>query len=575
MKKIFQIALYSALALQFVPVWASSVNVSASLSTDTLSAGQAAIMTIRFDIPDPWHIYALSDSGKDGTETKLALSLPEGFSSRLEKSQSPIKFKFFGSECDGYKNSAVFSYLIRAPKKISADSSGAIKVSAEWLACSDTCVPGSKEMSIPIKLAKSEIAEIGKTPGGYLINLLLSLAGAFIGGMVLNLMPCVFPVLALKAMSFAQSAGESYKKRLIGALAYSLGVLFSFIALAWILIGLRSAGQSFGWGFQLQNPTFVALMALLFFAMALSFAGAYEIGSGLSALGISDEKKARNKYLSSALSGVFAVLVASPCTAPFMGSAIGAALTSDASPMEISLIFASLGLGMATPYLLLAAVPRFASFMPRPGQWMEVLKNILSIPLFASAIWLAWVFDKQTGQISTLLASSLIMAVGLRIYGIYSAPHYSKFLRIGAVSAALILSATALCFVSPAEALKPAEVKKIPENAWSPEKLSAMLSKGESVYVDFTAAWCLTCQFNKSILGSESIRKLFEKKNIKMLVGDWTDKNPEILEQLQKFGRAGVPLNLLYSPKSPDSPIVLPSILTKSAVIEAVDKLPQ
>lgn len=235
-----------------------------------------------------------------------------------------------------------------------------------------------------------------------------------------------------------------------------------------------------------------------------------------------------------------------------------------------------IGLGMASPYVALSAIPALARAMPRPGAWMDILKQLLSIPLFATVIWLVWVYSNQTGNIVAILSALLILAVGARIFGMFYMPHLSRLKRALSL-AAFALSAAAAVFVSYPGEISPAVEVENPAGdkaqSWSPALQEKLIKDGKNVYVDFTASWCLTCQYNKQILHSPEIMELFKKNNVVILAGDWTNKNPQITKELEKFGRAGVPLNLLYSHKDPDAPQVLPAILTKSLIIDAVDKI--
>ena len=570
-----------------------------------VSAGQKFDIEARFNVPEGWHIYS-ADPDKDLTPTKLEFELPAGFALLALEWSKPSKFSFLGMESAGYAGkSGIARAKIAAPPVLDGKPVS-IKAKASWLACSDICVPGKSEKELKILTKKSHIeqsdsAEVAisapavvkpgvgeslknspSTPGNA-PGLIAMLVAAFMGGAILNLMPCVFPVIGLKILSFSASARESRKASIVSALAYAAGIVASFIILAALLLFLRNAGENLGWGFQLQNPAFTGLMALLFFAMALSLAGAYEIGAGFAGGGMQNmgeaaESKAQ-KLVKSALSGVLAVLVASPCTAPFMASALGFAFAAETSAWESFSIFFFLGLGMASPYVLLSLFPSMAKILPKPGAWMEILKQILSIPLFATVIWLVWVYSELSStSIVALLSAILILSIGLRFYGIYSLPHYARTTRIFAV---LVCAFSALFAISivclPADSSEAAESGslEIPpaKSAWSEENLKNLLSAGHPVYVDFTASWCLTCQYNKKILYSAAVRKLFEKHKIEVLTGDWTNKNAQISRELEKFGRAGVPLNLLYPAGAKSEPIILPAVLTRSAIIEAVDKL--
>lgn len=533
---------------------ARAADVSAVLAID---GEKSAEIVFDFKISDGEHIYSAEPS-ENGSPTRISITPPDGWRLDSLEFPEPRGFEYFGIKSKGYSGDFKVYAKLSATKGKTAKEK--LRATVEMLACSDVCVPIKKTFEFDLP---------STTPAARSSALWYALFAAFLGGAILNLMPCVFPVIGLKIASFARQS-QGLGGRLAGAAAYSAGIIISFLALGGVLAVLRGAGAELGWGFQLQNPIFAAAMALLFFAMGLSFAGVFEIGAGFAggfAVG------GKNKYVSAAMSGVLAVLVASPCTAPFMGTAVGAALAAEISAWASLSIFAALGLGMATPYVLLALCADPKKFLPKAGAWTEILKQILSLPLFASAIWLAWVYCNQTQSPARIMAAALVLAVGLRIYGLYSLPHFSRKIRAAANIGCIGAAAAAVWIAADTPPFSP-EPDKIAtaENAWSEEKLGRLRAQGHAVYVDFTASWCLTCQYNKTVLESEKIKKLFADKKIKMLVGDWTNKNADIARELGKFGRAGVPLNLLYPAESGKPPIVLPAVLTQSAVIEAVDK---
>ena len=520
-------------------------------------------VVLNFSIPQNWHIYG--KTAEFGSPTTIDFKLPQGF--KLDKINwaKEKKFKQMGVEYNGYDGEVQIFATISPSSPINTPKTEKFSVKASWLACSDTCEPeeASAEFSINFNPTRSTNSKLSQ-----FLSILL---GAFFGGIILNLMPCVFPVIGIKILSFAKNASDSKKSVMINALCYTVGIIASFLVLAGILLVLRATGESLGWGFQLQNPIFSALMALLFFAMAMSFAGFYEIGATLAGgtLANTQENISKNKYIQSMLSGVLAVLVASPCTAPFMGSAVGFALSAQISAIQSLTIFASLGLGMASPYIVLSAIPSLTKFLPRPGRWLEIFKKILSIPLFITALWLAWLYSKQTGNPYAIILSLTILAIGLICYGKFALPHLSRKTRYTAVFGLIV--AITLSLIITFSTKENASISSDIENKWTPEKVEELRKNGYCVYVDFTAKWCLTCQYNKQILYSEKIKKIFDENKIKILVGDWTTRDPAITQELEKFGRAGVPLNLLYATKG--KPIILPAILTDSALIEAVDKI--
>lgn len=559
MKRLFT----SVVFLMFFGLLLSAQVKFSATPTDVNSDGSFDVI-LNYSIAKNWHIYGKNP--EIGTPTTIDFKLPKGFKVENIKWQKEKKFSQMGMQYGGYEGETQVFVKIVPTTRIDTKKTEKFSVKSTWLACSDTCVPEEAECDFSLTFKPTTLKSESSS-----IKIFSILLGAFIGGMILNLMPCVFPVIGIKILSFAKSAGQSRKIAIVNAFFYTLGIVASFLILALILLGLRATGESLGWGFQLQNPIFSALMALLFFAMAMSFAGFYEIGASFSGGRFAniEESVPKNQYLQSALSGILAVLVASPCTAPFMGSALGIALSTQASSVTSLAIFVSLGFGMASPYVLFSAIPKLAMLLPKAGSWLETFKKILSLPLFITSIWLAWLYSTQTNSIFVIIFALIILFLGLFIYGKYSLPHISKVVRHLATISAIIAIISSVMIST----FYASEKQSLPdiENKWSAEKLAELRKQGYCVYVDFTAKWCLTCQYNKQILYSKKIEDIFKNRKIKILVGDWTSRNDAITKELEKFGRAGVPLNLLYAPQG--EPIILPAILTESSIIEAVDKI--
>jgi thiol:disulfide interchange protein DsbD len=389
-------------------------------------------------------------------------------------------------------------------------------------------------------------------------------AFALLGGFLLNLMPCVFPVLSLKVLGFAERAhGDPAKIRAHGW-AFTIGVVLSFWVLAGSLLAIRAGGGQLGWGFQLQSPIFVALLVYLLYAMGLSLVGVYEVGTSLS--GAVGRVDAEEGLAGSFWTGAIATLVATPCTAPFMGPALGFALTQNA--VTAMTVFTALGVGMAAPYLVLSYFPALLSRMPRPGPWMERLRQLMAFPLFASALWLADVFAKQTGEsaLVRLLAGALVLTFALWLWGI--AVRSGRSAR-GSKVTALAAAAIALTIgLGAARAPSPAPGSEIAHDGfwqpWSVRRVSELREQGRGVFVNFTAAWCLTCQVNeRAIFARADIRDLFDRYRVAPLEADWTNEDPEIERALASFGRDGIPLYVFYPARADLAPIVLPQVPTR------------
>lgn len=390
----------------------------------------------------------------------------------------------------------------------------------------------------------------------------LAVAMAFIGGLILNVMPCVFPVLSLKILSLVQD--RQHINLPLHSVVFTLGVLLTMLVLAGVLIAVKSAGISVGWGFQLQSPIFVASLAVIFAAISVNLLGWFEF-SGVRVSGGSYS----NSLLNCFATGVLAVVAASPCTAPFMGAALGYALT--ASIRESIFVFLALGLGMSLPWLVLSLFPVLTAWMPKPGAWMNVFRKLMAIPMLLTMIWLLWVLSQQVSFTALVLyiAAVISLCVCLFLYGKLQFSLLTAKLPIvlsAACAVLLFAAASSPLFRQPDAAVQAAD-------AWSPQAVENALKAGKPVFVDFTASWCVTCQANKiAVLDREDIRKAFKRHGVVFLVADWTNQNPDITQALESFGRSGVPLYILYSPDGKTT--VLPELLTKNIVIGALDKLP-
>jgi len=412
-----------------------------------------------------------------------------------------------------------------------------------------------------------EASEDAPPAPGWSPILLLQTAGlALLGGLILNLMPCVFPVLAMKAAALTRTAHDPAEARRDG-FAFLAGVLTTFAALAIVLLAVRAGGQAIGWGFQLQSPAVVAVLALLMLAVALNLSGLFEIGVRLQNLG-SGPLSRLHGGAGAFLTGVLAVVVAAPCTAPFMASALGAALLLPA-PAAV-LVFLMLGLGLALPYLAISLSPRVLALLPRPGPWMAKLQRLLALPMYAAALWLVWVFARQTGTLPLILlvCAGLAVVLGLWAFGRPAA----KPMR--AIAIAALIAALALTGLAVRTAGSAPQATEIQPDAWSEARVAEALAQGRPVLVNFTADWCVTCKINeRSALGSPAVAKALERTNTLYLKADWTRRDDAITRALQRHGRSGVPLYLLYAPGQPE-PRILPQLLTEGLVVEALKRTP-
>ena len=390
------------------------------------------------------------------------------------------------------------------------------------------------------------------------ISLLAALLGALLGGMILNLMPCVFPVLAIKVVGFVNE--KSQATRLTSGLAYSAGVVLSFLALGALLLGLRAAGDQLGWGFQLQSPAVVAALAALFTLLGLNLAGLFEFGTLLPSRAMNLQSK--NPGVNAFLSGVLATAIASPCTAPFMGASLGYAVGLPA--LQALAVFGAIGVGMALPYLALSALPGLARALPRPGAWMVTFKQLMAFPMFATVAWLVWVLGQQSGidGAGALLALLVLMALAVWAFSLRGRT------RGLITTISIALCALGLWTIGP-NVIKPASVAPSAVSArwqdWEPGRVEQLAASGRSVFVDFTAAWCVTCQYNKkTTLANADVLADLDAKNVALLRADWTRRDPAVTAALAQLGRSGVPVYVIYKPGR--APVVLSEILSVADV---------
>ncbi len=412
-------------------------------------------------------------------------------------------------------------------------------------------------------------------------NLPLILLFAFIGGVILNLMPCVLPVLSIKVLNLVQHASDSRRANVSHGLVFTLGVLVSFWVVVGIMLLLKAGGQQLGWGFQLQSPAFVTVLAGFLFLFALNLFGVFELNVGSGTAGRIGHVSSSGR-VSGFLSGVLATILATPCSAPFMGAALGFAMTQ---PVYVSLpVYTCLGLGMASPYLILTMFPALLRFVPKPGRWMESLKQFLGFLLAATVIWLGWILANQSGPnaLIVLLLMLLLVSLAAWIYGRWGSLSSAVFTRWLSRAVATVLVAfgivggvVALDAVS-YEPGRPAHQEQggLDWRTFSTAEFDQLRRNGRPVFIDFTAAWCLSCQVNERVaLSSEKVRNKFKDLNITALKADWTNRSEEITHALASYGRNSVPLYVLYGSEPSDDPIILPEILTPGIVLEALEKI--
>jgi len=397
-------------------------------------------------------------------------------------------------------------------------------------------------------------------PSTPIAQLLGTLVLAFLGGLVLNLMPCVFPVLGIKILGFVNQSGQDKKKVVLHGLVFALGVLLSFWSLAAVLAILRAGGQELGWGFQLQEPGFVFILAAVMLVFAMNMSGVFEFG--LSATAVGADLQLKSGFAGSFFTGVLATAVATPCSAPFLAPALGAALAVPTG--ESFVIFTAIAVGLSAPYLLLSLFPQAVKILPRPGAWMETFKQFMAFPLYGTVGALVWVLAGQLGDDSLMAILGLVtIALGIWVYGRWTAPGASAGrVRFG-YGGLLVLLLVGAWLGWPAQS-------KVVWEPWSPEAVTKLRAEKRIVYVDFTARWCATCQTNKKLVfGSADVLKIFADKKIATLRADWTNKDPRITAELAAYNRSAVPFNVIWLPGK-DAPVILPELLTPGSVLDVV-----
>ena len=437
---------------------------------------------------------------------------------------------------------------------------------------------GSETVAVPMEIAaalsggaaKAAAAATVTADGGLPTKLPVLLLFAVLGGLILNLMPCVFPVLSIKAISLAEQAKKHPATVRTKGLVFAAGVIGSMLVLAALLLLLRAGGEQIGWGFQLQSPLFVTLMVYLLLAVGLNLSGVFEIGGELG--GIGDALTQGGGYRATFFTGVLTTLVATPCTAPFMAAAVGAALTQ--SPAVALYIFAALGVGLALPFVVLSFAPWFRSALPKPGAWMDTLKQVLAFPVYASAAWLLWVLAQQTSSgLAAALAGAILVALAAWAY--QRSKSSSSGGRVAALSTAVLAALVAVLlpvqFAGSAANPSAAATAAHAADEWQPYdagRLAELNSAGRPVLVNFTASWCLTCLVNeRNAFADPAVQRVFHDKGVTLMKGDWTNRDPAITQALAAFGRAGVPLYVVYNSKPGSAdPVVLPQLLTASIV---------
>ena len=605
------------------------VKASLIAASKGFAPGQVLTVALRLQQEEGWHTY-WADPGDAGLATSVDWKLPAGVKAGPLLWPKPMTFKDPGGLVGyGYTGQAIIMAEITVPANFQGDKL-ALEAQANWLVCREVCIPG--DAGVSLVLAKMEpnpasanaplfdqlAPTLGVVPDNYkgkvlgssprlgkprvtmvadgslqsfedtsaaasstapspapaaTVSFFFILFSAFVGGLLLNLMPCVLPVLSLKAISFVEQAKESRTQGLKLAAAFSAGVLFSFWALAAVVIALKQGGQAVGWGFQFQEPAFVLFMCALVLIFALNLFGVFEIwlpGDAMQGLSQASNKQG----LAGAFGhGLVMTLLATPCSAPFLGTALGFAFA--APSLELFIVFTAVGIGLALPYALLAVIPATHAWMPKPGAWMLRFKELMGFMLFATLVWLLWLFGKQEGvdALAFALVWLLVLAFAAWAWGAWGGLQHSPSQRRVLGVALILLLGLSGAWAWP-KALQP-EVHRATGVAadgwlvWDAAELTRLRGEGKSVFVDFTADWCWTCRVNeKAVLGRKDIKDAFAKGNVVLMRADWTRRDSAITAALREQGRSGVPMYVYYPAKA--APILLPELLTPGMMLKAL-----
>ncbi|CAN5411657.1 hypothetical protein BH10CYA1_BH10CYA1_01560 [soil metagenome] len=609
--------------------------VTAKLLVDTtaIQAGKPFKLGVELSMKSGWHTY-YKESGDAGLPSKVTWKLPAGFTAGPMLWEKPSKFNDSGIVTYGYKDKTLIGAIITPPANFNSEKVE-FKADVKWLSCAEICVPGGTTVSLSVPVDKSgsaatstnadQFSKLGfegsvndltldhsskvssavppedgaskpRAPDdGVSIldqkftvegsaekpqSLLAYLALAFVGGMILNVMPCVLPVIAIKVLSFFEQArDEPARVRLMG-LTFTAGIISSFMVLAGVVIALQATGRSVGWGFQFQYPGFLIAMSALVLLFAMSLFGLFYVSvPGQTKV---DDLANKEGYSGTFFKGVLATILSTPCTAPFLGTALGFAF---AQPWwTVALIFFTIGLGMSLPYLLLTAKPEWMRFMPKPGVWMEKFKESLGFVLLATVAWLLGVLGSELGIEGIIGTTYFLIALAFAAWlvGRFTdlTSEQGRKITVYSISTAIVAAAFYFfVYPLPGIGLKAQPVEKANSDSpikWQPFSVDALdkqLSEHKTVFLDFTADWCLTCKFNeKTVLDSAPVVEKIKALSVVPMQADWTVQDPKITALLNKFNRSGVPLYVIFPANKPNQPIVLPEVINQQMVLEKLEE---
>lgn len=598
----------------------------------SVPSGRPFKLGVQLLMPPQWHTY-YKISGEAGMPTKIEWKLPDGFKAGPLEWEKPNVFNDAGITTYGYHDKTLIAASITPPAGVAAGEQLTFSASVKWLQCKDLCVPGKADLKLVLPASSASSVEsdhsndfvkvgyngdIGMESAGSAnaaagngeatspqpkkVNLLTEnlrfegasqqptslaayLALAFIGGFILNFMPCVLPVISIKVLGFVQQAGEDSRRVFSLGLVFTTGILASFFALALLVLLLKQTGQQVGWGFQFQHPVFVIVMAVIVQLFALSLFGLFYI-SPPAGQGSIDKAASKEGMIGTFFKGVLATTLSTPCTAPFLGTAIGFAFTE--SWWVVITIFMVVGLGMAFPYLVLTAKPGWMRFIPKPGVWMERFKESLGFLLLATVIWLLRVLGAQVGFEQALWVAAFLVVISFAVWCIsrytdLTSTNKRKY-SVWSIAIAIVGLGYYFCIGTVPGLGLPAQERAVANSGqrssgeidwrtFTIDALEKQLSDGKTVFLDFTAEWCLTCKVNEqAVIDTKPVIEKMKALKVTTMKADWTKQDPQISELLHKFGRSGVPLYVIFPAGRPTEPIVLPEVITPQIVLDALDR---
>ncbi len=583
--------------------------VRAELLADAVQVapGEVLRVGVRLEIDDGWYIYG-KDPGVTGLPTEVDWELPEDVEIGDLEYPEPERFEFEGEPALGYSGEVLLTATLKLPEEFEGDL--ALGAAVSWLACSAVCIPGEERVGLTVSVggetvlsevnrdlfgAREEVAaavetdeaEGGVLPGGARFSfgaLGLYLIFGFLGGLLLNFMPCVLPVIGVKIMSVVKSAGDQPRAILLQGWMYTAGIVVSFWILAAVVIVLQAAGQALGQGFQFQHLPFLVFVTALIFGLALSMLGVFSVNLTSGSYQKASELSGRKGLTGAFFTGFVVTAVATPCTAPFLGAAMGFAFVQPA--LVTVAVFTAVGLGLAFPFTVLAHKPEWLRFLPKPGMWMEYFKQAMGFLMLGAVVWLLWVINLSQGGDAVVWTTAFLFVLALAawVYGTFGNPAKSRPVRRWAHAAVLVLLAAGVAGIlegqmnwraavpqtGSASGEAPAGEGDLGWVDFTPDKLEELLETDQPVFVNFTAAWCLSCKANeRTSIEIDRTRGVKKDTDAIFVYGDWTNQNPEIASFLRKHNRAGVPLYLVYG-KDRENPQILPEILTPGIMERAL-----